>query len=71
MMNVAVDKRLGPYIARSYSRFYADITFEQALRLEALDAAREIADVCGFLPPEDPKWIAELTGSRRSGTRLT
>ena len=31
-MNVEVDKRMGPYIALSYSRFYPDITFEQALR---------------------------------------
>ena len=52
-MNVAVDKRLGPYIARSYSRFYPDVIFEQALRPEARGAAREIANLCGFFPPED------------------
>ena len=39
-MNVAMDRRFGPYIALSYSRFYPDITFEQAVRPEALDAAR-------------------------------
>src|SRR6266851_2581729 len=37
-MNVAVDKRFGAYLALSYSRFYPDITFEQALRPEALAA---------------------------------
>ena len=31
-MNVEMDKRFGPYLARSYSRFYPDITFEQAVR---------------------------------------
>jgi len=62
-MNVAVDKRLGPYIARSYSRFYPDVTFEQALRPEALGAAREIANLCGFFPPEDPQRIAALAAS--------
>src|SRR5436190_12281510 len=40
-MNVAVDKRFGPYLALSYSRFYPDIIFDQALRPEALDAARQ------------------------------
>src|SRR5207244_820069 len=36
-MNVEVDKLFGAYVATSYSRFYPDITFEQALRPEALD----------------------------------
>jgi len=52
-MNVEVDKRFGPYLALAYSRFYPDITFEQALRPEALDAARQIVNLCGFLPPKD------------------
>src|SRR5437764_6947503 len=39
-MNVEVDKRFGPYLALSYSPFYPYITFEEALRPEALDAAR-------------------------------
>jgi hypothetical protein len=64
-MNVAVDKRLGPYIARSYSRFYPDVTFEQALRPEARGAARGIANLCGFFPPEDRSL------SRRSRRVLT
>jgi hypothetical protein len=59
-MNVAADKRLGPYLARSYSRFYPDLTFEQALRPEALAAGREMVQLCGFLPPEDPQRIAAL-----------
>jgi pimeloyl-ACP methyl ester carboxylesterase len=62
-MNQAADKRLGPYVALSYSRFYPDITFEQALRPEALPAARQITDLCGFLPPEDPQRIAALTAT--------
>lgn len=59
-MNVEADKRFGPYLALSYSRFYPDITFEQALRPEALDAARKIVNFCCFLPAEDAERIAEL-----------
>jgi pimeloyl-ACP methyl ester carboxylesterase len=59
-MNVEMDKRFGPYLARSYSRFYPDITFEQAVRPEALDAARQIVNLCDFLPPEDPERIEAL-----------
>jgi pimeloyl-ACP methyl ester carboxylesterase len=59
-MNVAVDKRFGPYLALSYSRFYPDITFEQAIRPEALDAARQIVNLCDFLPPEDQERIKAL-----------
>src|SRR2546421_3531516 len=62
-MNVAADKRFGPYLALSYSRFYPDITFEQALRPGALDAARQIVNLCGFLPPEDPERIEALAAS--------
>ena len=59
-MNVEVDKRFGPYLARSYSRFYPDIKFEQAVRPEALDAARQIVNLCDFLPREDQERIAAL-----------
>jgi pimeloyl-ACP methyl ester carboxylesterase len=62
-MNVEADKRFGPYLALSYSRFYPDITFEQALRPEALDAARQIVNFCCFLPPEDAERIAELAAT--------
>jgi pimeloyl-ACP methyl ester carboxylesterase len=62
-MNVAVDKRFGPYIALAYSRFYRDITFEQAIRPEALDAARQIVNLCEFVPPEDPERIEELAAT--------
>ena len=31
-MNVAANRRLGPYLALSYGRFYPDVKFEQALR---------------------------------------
>src|SRR5207302_7816531 len=62
-MNIAVDKRFGPYLALSYSRFYPDIKFEQALRAEALDAARQILDLCDFLPPEDPERIEALAAT--------
>jgi acetyl esterase/lipase len=47
-MNVEVDKWFGPYLALSYSRFYPDITFEQAVRAEALDAARQIVNYVTF-----------------------
>src|SRR5213596_931445 len=59
-MNVAVDKRFGPYLALSYSRFYPDITFEQAVRPEALDAARQIVDLCEFVPTADAERIEAL-----------
>jgi pimeloyl-ACP methyl ester carboxylesterase len=59
-MNVAIDKRFGPYLALAYSRFYPDITFEQALRPEALDAARQIVNLCDSFPPEDPERIEAL-----------
>src|SRR5205823_3442326 len=62
-MNIAVDKRFGAYLALSYSRFYPDITFEQALRPEALDAARQIVNLCDFLPPEDPERIEALAAT--------
>jgi pimeloyl-ACP methyl ester carboxylesterase len=62
-MNESVDKRLGPYLALSYSRFYPDVKFELAVRPEALAAAREIATLCGFLPPEDPERIAAFTAT--------
>src|SRR5262245_19064588 len=51
-MNVEMDKLFGPYLALSYSRFYPDITFEQAVRPEALDAAHQIVNLCDFLPRE-------------------
>ncbi len=59
-MNLPADQRLGPYLALSYSRFYPDIAFEQAIRPEAFAAAREMANLCGFLPPEDPQRLAQL-----------
>jgi pimeloyl-ACP methyl ester carboxylesterase len=62
-MNVEVDKRFGPYLALSYSRFYPDITFEQALRPEAIDAAHQIVNLCNFLPPEDAERIAALAAT--------
>jgi len=62
-MNVAMDKRSGPYIALSYSRFYPDITFEQAVRPEALDAARQMVNLCGFVPPEDSERIEALAAT--------
>jgi pimeloyl-ACP methyl ester carboxylesterase len=62
-MNVEMDKRFGPYLARSYSRFYPDITFEQAIRPEAFDAARQIVNLCDFLPLEDQERIAALAAT--------
>jgi len=62
-MNVEADKRFGPYLASSYSRFYPDITFETAIRYEALDAARQIVNLCCFLPPEDQERIGALSAT--------
>jgi len=62
-LNEDADKRLAPYLALAYSRFYPDVTFEQALRPEAVAAAREMATLCGFFPRGDPKRIAALAAS--------
>lgn len=62
-MNPPVEKRLGPYVAKAYSRFYPDVRFEQAVRPQALAAAREIVGLCGFLPPQDPQRISRLTAT--------
>jgi pimeloyl-ACP methyl ester carboxylesterase len=62
------EKRLGPYVALSYSRFYPDVRFDQVIRPEALPAAREIATLCGFFPPEDPLRIAALTATFPDGS---
>jgi pimeloyl-ACP methyl ester carboxylesterase len=62
-MNVEMDKLFGPYLALSYSRFYPDITFAQALRPEALDAARQIVNLCSFVPPEDLERIEALAAT--------
>jgi len=62
-MNPAVDKWIGPYLARSYSRFYSDIAFESALRPEAVEAAREAVNLCAFIPASDPKRLDVLAQS--------
>ena len=65
--NQAIDKRLGPYVALAYSRFYPDVNFEAALRPEARDAAREIVSLCGFVPLDDAKRIAVLSTTFEGG----
>jgi len=62
-MNVAIDKRFGAYLALAYSRFYPDIKFEQAIRPEALDAARQMVNLCDFLPPEESERLEALMGT--------
>jgi hypothetical protein len=64
-MSVADDKRFGPYVALSYSRFYPDVTFEQALRPGALAAAREMANLCinPVAHPEGRQRLAALAAS--------
>jgi pimeloyl-ACP methyl ester carboxylesterase len=59
-LNPEAERRLGPYVALSYSRFYPDVKFEQALRPEALTAAREMVNLCGAFPVEDPRRTAQL-----------
>src|SRR5438477_12588349 len=61
--NVEMEKRFGPYLAQSYSRFDSDITFEEAIRPEALDAARQIVNLVDFLPPEDSEHIEALAAT--------
>jgi acetyl esterase/lipase len=70
-MNSAAEKRLGPYLAMSYARFYPELTFESAIRPEALAVAREIVNLCGFVPPEDPQRIAALTATLDGPTLAT
>lgn len=70
-MNPEVDRRLGPYIARSYSWFYPDVKFDEALRPEARVAAHEIVSLCGMLPTDDPKRIAALTATLEGGALAT
>lgn len=62
-MNLPLDKRLGPYLAAAYSRFYPDINFDDVLRPEARKAAREIVKLCSSLPPEDPQRITAQAGT--------
>jgi acetyl esterase/lipase len=62
-MNPPLDERLGPYLAAAYSRFYPDITFDDAVLPEARAAAREIAGLCGVLPLDSPQQIAALSGT--------
>jgi len=71
LMNIEVDKRLGPYLARAYSRFYTDVSFDDAVRPEARTAAREIVNLCGFLPKADPQRIAYLIGTFEGRTLAT
>ena len=60
-MSAEVEKMFGPYIALAYSRFYPDIKFEQAIRPEALDAARQIVNLCDSVPPEEVERIETLS----------
>jgi pimeloyl-ACP methyl ester carboxylesterase len=70
-MNPELDRQLGPYLARSYSWFYPDVKFDDALRPEARVAAHEIVNLCGMVPPEDPKRIAALTATFEGGALAT
>ena len=67
--NVEVDKRFGAYLALAYSRFYPDITFEKAIRPEALDAARQMVNLCDSVPPEDSDRM-EALAARFDGPAL-
>lgn len=59
-MSPAVEKMFGAYVALAYARFYPDLPFEEAVRPEALEAAREITQLCAWLPPEDAQRILAL-----------
>lgn len=62
-LNPAADKLLGPYVALSYSRFYPDVSFKQALRSVAVAAGAEMAKLCGVLPPQEPARLRTLAES--------
>jgi len=62
-MSPAVEKLFGAYVALAYGRFYPDVPFEEAVRPEALEAAREITGLCASLPPEDAQRILALAQS--------
>lgn len=62
-LNPALDKRLGPYLALSYSRFYRDVAFDRALLPAALPAGRAIARLCAFAPIEDRRRVRALMAS--------
>jgi hypothetical protein len=70
-LNPPADKLLGPYVAASYSRFYSDITFEQAVQPAAREAAGEMAKLCGLLPPGDPERLRVLATSFKGGVLTT
>jgi acetyl esterase/lipase len=57
-MNLAIDKGLGPYLALSYSRFYPDLRFEDAVQPVAFEAARRMTNLCLVAPAEDPQRLA-------------
>jgi len=61
--NASLEKRLGPYIAQAYARFYSDVAFERAVRPQSLSATREIANLCGFLPGAEAQRTAALMAS--------
>ena len=54
-LNPPIDKSFGPYVALAYSRFYSHLTFEQALRPQALDVllyiGREVHALSGARKP--------------------
>jgi pimeloyl-ACP methyl ester carboxylesterase len=62
-LNPMVEKRLGPYLAEAYSRFYPDVEFAKAVRPEGLAAAREIVGLCDLAPTQDLARIASLAAS--------
>lgn len=65
-LNPDVERGVGPYVARAYSRFYPELRFEDIVRPEAQQAAREFVNLCGFI---DSQRIGEL-GASYSGPAL-
>jgi pimeloyl-ACP methyl ester carboxylesterase len=62
-LNGDLDRKLGPYLALAYSRFYPDITLDTALRPEAAAAARQMALLCTLLPLRDAAQFVKLAGT--------
>ena len=59
----ALNRRLGPYLAAAYARFYPDVSVSEEVAPQAAAAAREMAGLCAFAPREDPARQSALLAS--------
>jgi len=66
-MNESVDKRLGPYVAMAYSRFYPEVNYEQALRQEARPALTTSFQGRALAMGTNPRLAARLRQNKADG----